>query len=101
MGNDGQPDYGAANEALNRLADVMAPSGNTENAASWCSVAWLGWAGIGMTRGSEFAALAANRGLRGITKTEGQEIFAKYLTGKPTAPINILMADGELIYPTP
>ena len=23
MGNDGQPDYGAANEALNRLADVM------------------------------------------------------------------------------
>jgi NAD(P)-dependent dehydrogenase (short-subunit alcohol dehydrogenase family) len=91
MGNDGQPDYGAANEALNRLADVMA-----ESTASWCSVAWLGWAGIGMTRGSEFAALAANRGLRGITKIEGQEIFARYLTGQPTAPINILMADGEL-----
>jgi acyl transferase domain-containing protein/NAD(P)-dependent dehydrogenase (short-subunit alcohol dehydrogenase family) len=88
MGNDGQPDYGAANEALNRLADVMAPH--------WCSVAWLGWAGIGMTRGSEFAALAANRGLRGITKIEGQEIFSKYLVGEPTAPINILMADGEL-----
>ncbi len=93
MGNDGQPDYGAANEALNRLADVMA--GSTAN-ANWCSVAWLGWAGIGMTRGSEFAALAANRGLRGITKIEGQEIFARYLTGEPAAPINILMADGEL-----
>ena len=91
MGNDGQPDYGAANEALNRLADVM-----DSGAARWASVAWLGWAGIGMTRGSEFAALAANRGLRGITKTEGQEIFAHFLTGEATAPINILMADGEL-----
>jgi hypothetical protein len=62
----------------------------------WASVAWLGWAGIGMTRGSEFAALAANRGLRGITKSEGQKIFSHFLTGEATSPINILMADGEL-----
>jgi len=94
MGNDGQPDYGAVNEALNRLADTMAAQGG----ASWCSVGWLGWAGIGMTRGSEFAALAANRGLRGITKPEGQEIFSHFLTGEATAPINILLADGELKY---
>ena len=94
MGNDGQPDYGAANEALNRVADVMAAT--SDGSSRWCSLAWLGWAGIGMTRGLEFAALAANRGLRGITKSEGQEIFSHFLIGEPTAPINILMADGEL-----
>lgn len=97
MGNDGQPDYGAANEAMNRLGDVMAAAnGSGQDAAQWCSIAWLGWAGIGMTRGTEFAALAANRGLRGVTKSEGQDIFSKFLVGEPTAPINVLMADGEL-----
>jgi acyl transferase domain-containing protein/NAD(P)-dependent dehydrogenase (short-subunit alcohol dehydrogenase family) len=97
MGNDGQPDYGAVNESLNRLADVMsaAPESRESN-SQWCSVAWLGWAGIGMTRGSEFAALAASRGLRGVTRSEGREIFSHFLTGQATAPINILMADGEL-----
>jgi acyl transferase domain-containing protein/NAD(P)-dependent dehydrogenase (short-subunit alcohol dehydrogenase family) len=99
MGNDGQPDYGAVNESINRLADVMNASRSGQQAgAGWCSVAWLGWAGIGMTRGSEFAALAANRGLRGITKSEGQEIFSNFLIGTATAPINILMADGEFDY---
>jgi acyl transferase domain-containing protein/NAD(P)-dependent dehydrogenase (short-subunit alcohol dehydrogenase family) len=97
MGNDGQPDYGAANEAMNRLGDVMAAvNGSGRDAGQWCSIAWLGWAGIGMTRGTEFAALAANRGLRGVTKSEGQDIFSKFLVGEPTAPINVLMADGEL-----
>lgn len=97
MGNDGQADYGAVNESLNRLSDVMAAAPESQKThAQWCSVAWLGWAGIGMTRGSEFAALAASRGLRGITRTEGREIFANFLSGEPTTPINILMADGEL-----
>ena len=97
MGNDGQPDYGAVNESLNRLSDVMcAAPESRETHSQWCSVAWLGWAGIGMTRGSEFAALAASRGLRGITQTEGREIFSHFLAGQATAPINILMADGEL-----
>jgi acyl transferase domain-containing protein/NAD(P)-dependent dehydrogenase (short-subunit alcohol dehydrogenase family) len=97
MGNDGQPDYGAVNESLNRLADVMSVAHEAHEAHSqWCSVAWLGWAGIGMTRGSEFAALAANRGLRGVTRSEGREIFSHFVTGQATAPINILMADGEL-----
>jgi acyl transferase domain-containing protein/NAD(P)-dependent dehydrogenase (short-subunit alcohol dehydrogenase family) len=97
MGNDGQPDYGAANEAMNRLGNVMAAADSQgREAAQWCSIGWLGWAGIGMTRGSEFAALAASRGLRGVTKSEGRDIFSKFLVGEPTAPINILMADGEL-----
>jgi len=97
MGNDGQPDYGAVNESLNRLADVMSAAPESlQTKSQWCSVAWLGWAGIGMTRGSEFAALAASRGLRGVTRSEGREIFSHFVTGQATAPINILMADGEL-----
>jgi acyl transferase domain-containing protein/NAD(P)-dependent dehydrogenase (short-subunit alcohol dehydrogenase family) len=97
MGNDGQPDYGAANEAMDRLGDVMsAADGEGREAAQWCSIGWLGWAGVGMTRKWEFAALAASRGLRGISKSEGLDIFSKFLVGEPTAPINILMADGEL-----
>jgi len=97
MGNDGQPDYGAVNESMNRLADVMSAAPESlQTKSQWCSVAWLGWAGIGMTRGSEFAALAASRGLRGVTRSEGREIFSHFVAGQATAPINILMADGEL-----
>jgi hypothetical protein len=66
------------------------------NEAHWSSMAWLGWAGIGMTRDSEFAALAASRRLRGVTKEEGQNIFAELMQGPPTTPVNILMADGEI-----
>lgn len=93
MGNDGQPDYGAANEAMNRLAADMNHLGR---GAHWSTLAWLGWAGIGMTRGSEYAALAASRNLRGVTKEEGQEIFSSLMAGPPTVPINILLADGEI-----
>ena len=93
IGNDGQTDYGAANEALGRIADTMNASAT---AGRWCSVAWLGWAGIGMTRGSEFAALAASRGLRGITREEGRGIFSRFLAGTPLAAINVLLAEGEI-----
>jgi acyl transferase domain-containing protein/NAD(P)-dependent dehydrogenase (short-subunit alcohol dehydrogenase family) len=92
MGNDGQEDYGAANETLNRLAAVM---NDRPGSGAWTSVAWLGWAGIGMTRGLEYAALAAHRGLRGVTKEEGQKIFSDLLDGRATTPINVIMADGE------
>ncbi len=61
-------------------------------------MAWLGWAGIGMTRDSEFAALAAARRLRGVTKEEGQQIFSALMKGTPTTPINVLLADGEIDY---
>jgi acyl transferase domain-containing protein/NAD(P)-dependent dehydrogenase (short-subunit alcohol dehydrogenase family) len=95
MGNDGQPDYGAANEAMSRIADCMnSPHGGPY----WSAMAWLGWAGIGMTRDSEFAALAASRRLRGVTKEEGQQIFAEIMKGKPTTPVNVLLADGEIQY---
>ncbi len=95
LGNDGQPDYGAANEALNRIAANM---GTEQPSSYWSSMAWLGWAGIGMTRSTEYAALAASRRLRGVTKEEGQRIFAALMKGRPTAPINVTMADGEFEY---
>jgi NAD(P)-dependent dehydrogenase (short-subunit alcohol dehydrogenase family) len=95
MGNDGQPDYGAANEAMNRIAGSM---DSPESGTRWSSMAWLGWAGIGMTRDSEFAALAAARRLRGVTKEEGQKIFSAMMSGTPATPINILLADGEIEY---
>jgi acyl transferase domain-containing protein len=98
LGNDGQPDYGAANEAMNRLAAVM---DGKEAGASWSSLAWLGWAGIGMTRGTEFAALAASRRLRGITHDEGREIFGRLMAGRPTVPINVLLAAGERAFYRP
>jgi acyl transferase domain-containing protein len=95
MGNDGQPDYGAANEAMSRIAASM---NSPEHGNLWSAMAWLGWAGIGMTRDSEFAALAASRRLRGVTKEEGQQIFAELMRGTPTTPINILLAAGEIEY---
>ncbi|HEY0097598.1 MAG TPA: SDR family NAD(P)-dependent oxidoreductase [Pyrinomonadaceae bacterium] len=95
MGNDGQPDYGAANEAMSRMAACM---NSPENGNHWSAMAWLGWAGIGMTRDSEFAALAASRRLRGVTKEEGQQIFSELMRGTPATPINILLADGEIEY---
>jgi acyl transferase domain-containing protein/NAD(P)-dependent dehydrogenase (short-subunit alcohol dehydrogenase family)/acyl-CoA thioesterase FadM len=92
FGNDGQPDYGAANEAMNRVAEWMSARGED---GGWTSLAWLGWAGIGMTRGSEYAALARARGLRAISAAEGRALFGRLLQGEPAAPVNILMSAGE------
>ena len=48
-----------------------------------------------MTRGSEFAALAARRRLRGVTKEEGKAIMTRLLDGPPTVAINVMLAEGE------
>lgn len=93
FGNDGQPDYGAANEAMNRIAASMDVA---QDDAHWTALGWLGWAGIGMTRGSEYAALARARGLRPVTREEGQAIFSMLLDGEPVTPVNILVSAGEI-----
>ena len=98
LGNDGQPDYGAANETMNRIAAAMRQFKPTVH---WSSIAWLGWAGIGMTKGSEFAALAARRKLRGITRKEGQQFFSDLLGDAPAAAINIQLAAGEIDFYQP
>ncbi|HXT22517.1 MAG TPA: hypothetical protein VN923_17320, partial [Thermoanaerobaculia bacterium] len=56
---------------------------------------------IGMTRGSEFAALAANRRLRGVTHDEGRAIFGRLMAGQPSAAINVLLAAGERAFYQP
>jgi len=94
FGNDGQPDYGAANEALNRLAVAE----NTGSGARWTSLAWLGWAGIGMTRGSEYAELMKARGLYAIQADEGAEIFLDCLESNPATAAHILLSQGEMAY---
>lgn len=93
FGNDGQPDYGAANEAMNHIAEWMGSSG-TEG--EWTTLGWLGWAGIGMTRGSEWVALQQWRQLRAVTQEEGQAIFSDLLYGKPIARANLMISDGEI-----
>jgi NAD(P)-dependent dehydrogenase (short-subunit alcohol dehydrogenase family) len=98
LGNDGQPDYGAANEAMARIAASLNSPGTGRY---WSSMGWLGWAGVGMTRGSEYAALAASRRLRGVTPEEGRQIFASAMAGPPASPINVLLADGEVAFYRP
>lgn len=93
FGNDGQPDYGAANEAMNHIANWM---GASDTKSEWTSLAWLGWAGIGMTRGSEYEALALSRGLRPVTREEGQAIFSDIFHGSPLARANLLISEGEI-----
>jgi NAD(P)-dependent dehydrogenase (short-subunit alcohol dehydrogenase family) len=91
FGNDGQPDYGAANDAMNRLADYMG-AGDGEH---WTTLAWLAWDGIGMTRGSEYAALAKERNPYPLGAAVGREIFARLIAGRATAPSNILLTARE------
>lgn len=98
LGNDGQADYGAANEAMNRLAAGMS---RVHSGANWSTMAWLGWAGIGMTRGTEYAALAASRRLRGVTREEGQKIFSDAVSGPVASSVNVMLAEGEIAFYRP
>jgi NAD(P)-dependent dehydrogenase (short-subunit alcohol dehydrogenase family) len=88
FGNDGQHDYGAANETLDRLCGM--PDGQR-----WSSIAWLAWEGIGMTRGSEYYALSKRRGLSGLTAEDGQEIFRRVIMGRTDGNINVPLSVME------
>jgi hypothetical protein len=48
-----------------------------------------------MTKGSEYRALAAERGMRGIQGPEGGELLYRLLGGRPARSSNILMTDNE------
>ncbi|WP_437766509.1 SDR family NAD(P)-dependent oxidoreductase [Sorangium sp. So ce764] len=93
LGNDGQPDYGAANEAMNRAAAYFAAEAG---AGPWSSIAWLGWNGVGMTAGSEYSALGAARGLRGVEPEEGRRIFLDLVAEPPAGAAQVLLTDGEI-----
>ncbi|WP_163861252.1 type I polyketide synthase [Myxococcus eversor] len=95
IGNDGQADYGAANEALDRLC-AWATDANP--GTPWCSVGWLAWDGIGMTRGSEYRVLGASRKLRGIRAEEGEALFLQLLEGTPRESIHVQLTESERSY---
>jgi 3-oxoacyl-(acyl-carrier-protein) synthase/NAD(P)-dependent dehydrogenase (short-subunit alcohol dehydrogenase family)/acyl-CoA thioesterase FadM len=91
FGNDGQHDYCAANETMDRLCDMTSTNPDT----NWSSIAWLAWDGIGMTRGSEYKILARQRKLSGVDTATGQRIFRDVIAGKTGAAINVPMSDAE------
>lgn len=93
MGNDGQPDYGAANETMNRIASYL---DSTDTKAHWSTMAWLGWEETGMAKG--FGLVGKERGIYPIRPEEGQLIFSSFLDGQPFTPINILMTENEKTY---
>jgi NAD(P)-dependent dehydrogenase (short-subunit alcohol dehydrogenase family) len=95
IGNDGQADYGAANEALDRLCAWVS---DASQEVRWCSVGWLAWDGIGMTRGSEYRVLGASRQLRGIRAEEGEALFLQLVDGRPREAINVQLTDSERSY---
>jgi 3-oxoacyl-(acyl-carrier-protein) synthase/NAD(P)-dependent dehydrogenase (short-subunit alcohol dehydrogenase family) len=90
LGNDGQADYGAANEVLNRLARWHSAHG-----LPWSALAWLGWAHVGMTRGPEYRQLARARGVRPLMPEEGKELFLDFLGDEGLKPVAVLMSRGE------
>ncbi len=92
FGNDGQQEYGAANEALNRLAQCMAARTPSR---SWSSLAWLAWDGVGMTRGSEYRNLARTRQMRAMSASEGQALLERLLAGRPSRQIYVLASEKE------
>jgi acyl transferase domain-containing protein/acyl-CoA thioesterase FadM len=89
IGNDGQPDYGAVNEAIAALART------SQGTARWSALGWMGWAYVGMTRGSEYAMLGHLRGLRAVLPTEGKALFLQMLEGRLASPALSLLSEGE------
>src|SRR4029079_17332426 len=67
-GNAGQEDYGAANQAMDRLAQFLTATRGEFDASS---LGWIGWVNVGMTRGSEYSNLAIQRGIGGVTRDMG------------------------------
>lgn len=91
FGNDGQHDYGSANETLDRVCDIS----RIDQAHRWSSIAWLAWDGIGMTRGSEYRALAKQRNLSGIDAPTGRLFFHQVLSGQTGSAINVPLSEAE------
>ena len=90
FGNDGQHDYCAANEAMDRLCGLQGV-----RTPAWSSIAWLAWDGIGMTRGSEYRVLSQQRGLSAVDRGLGQRLFREVLRGGTGSAINVPLSDSE------
>ena len=93
VGNPGQHDYGAANEALDRICAL--------GGERWSSLGWLGWEDTGMTRGSEYRMLAQELGLGFVTRDEGREVFGRFLDGYAGAGPRVLLRDRRVVRDIP
>jgi len=68
---------------------------DTDPTIKWSSIAWLAWDGTGMTRGSEYRALAKKRRLSNVNAELGQQIFREVLAGQTGSAINVPMSEAE------
>jgi acyl transferase domain-containing protein/NAD(P)-dependent dehydrogenase (short-subunit alcohol dehydrogenase family)/acyl-CoA thioesterase FadM len=92
-GNDGQADYGAANEVLDRLTAALRAQ---ELDVPHTSLGWLAWNRIGMTKKSEFETLGGSRQLRGVNADEGGQLFLDLLDNDGDRAIHTLATASEL-----
>lgn len=91
FGNDGQHDYGAANLTLDRLCQLTAVG----DQPAWSSLAWSAWNGVGMTRGSEYQALAARRNLALLEPPQGQRLFRQAIAEQAGARVHLPLSAAE------
>ncbi len=91
FGNDGQHDYGAANETLDRLCGMTRVVPDVR----WSSIAWSAWNGVGMTRGSEYRTLAKKRNLALIGDSAGGRVFREVMSGNTDSEINVPISAAE------
>lgn len=89
FGNRGQADYGAANEALNKLALALgrALPGRV------ISINWGPWGDIGMVS-PEVGRAFVERGLPLITPEVGQRMFISELTRGSKGEVEVILGDG-------
>jgi acyl transferase domain-containing protein/NAD(P)H-dependent flavin oxidoreductase YrpB (nitropropane dioxygenase family)/NAD(P)-dependent dehydrogenase (short-subunit alcohol dehydrogenase family) len=90
FGNQGQSDYAAANEVMNRIAwqmDARWP------AARVAVINWGPWIGAGMAATATIELLAA-RGIRPIGSEAGRRFFAEELARGRKGEVEVIAGDG-------
>jgi hypothetical protein len=92
FGNDGQADYGAANETLDRLCELVSAR---RGRVAWSSIGWLAWDGVGMTNASEYRVLGGTRKLHWISREEGKRLFLDVVGGRTAHPVQVQLSEHE------
>ncbi len=88
--NDGQHDYGAANETLDRMCELY-PADAIPSGPVWLGQPGRNW----HDSGSEYQALAQQRNLALLHPPEGSQFFRRVISGGTHAPINIPLSQAE------
>ncbi len=91
FGNDGQHDYGAANETLDRMCELV----SSRRDSFWSSLAWSAWDGNWHDSGLGVSSSCSSAQSRLATSTEGSQFFRRVISGGTHAPINIPLSQAE------